>query len=403
MSPAQVQSKNNLNRMNDSAAPSTSSNDKKRFGIGGYVDKPWFLRFWDGMTAIGWFSMLARNGFQISPRRWGMAFLISLISSINLVLTLLQMLVWSRRIDETQLSDDPIFVIGHWRSGTTLLHELLVLDGRHTYSNTYDCFAPNHFLLSAKVVRPLVGGLLPKQRPMDNMATGWDCPQEDEFALCSMGLPSPYMTIAFPNRPPQNQEFYELRNVSTTERGRWQRGFLWFLKCVTLHKPGRIVLKSPPHTFRVKILLEMFPKAKFVHIIRNPYVVFPSTVNLWKRLYRNDGLQIPTYEGLEDYVFETFTRMYTAFERDRSRIPPGQFSEVRYEDLIAQPVEQMQRIYRELGLQDFEKVRGAMEHYFGEKSEYKTNRYELPQELKSEVNRRWATFFEQYGYTMESC
>ena len=41
----------------------------------------------------------------------------------------------------------PVFVIGHWRAGTTLLHELLVRDPRHTYPNTYDCFGPNHFLL----------------------------------------------------------------------------------------------------------------------------------------------------------------------------------------------------------------------------------------------------------------
>ena len=263
-------------------------------------------------------------------------------------LWLLQTLFWGRRIARTQLQGDPIFVIGHWRSGTTLLHELLVLDERHTYSNTFDCFCPNHFLLTAPVFRPLVRGLLPKQRPMDNMAAGWDCPQEDEFALCNMGLRSPYLTIAFPNHPPQNQEFFELAEVSPRQRARWQRGLMWFLKCLTVRTPRRIVLKSPPHTFRIKVLLEMFPKARFIHIVRNPLVIFPSTINLWKRLYRNDGLQVPTYEGLDEHVFETFTRMYEVFERDRGLIPAGQFCEVRYEDLVAQPIQQMQRVYERI-------------------------------------------------------
>ena len=99
---------------------------------------------------------------------------------------------------------------------------------------------------------------MPKQRPMDNMAAGWDCPQEDEFALCNMGMRSPYLTIAFPNHPPQNQEYFELRDVPARQRIRWKRGLTWFLKCLTVRTPRRIVLKSPPHTFRVKVLLEMF-------------------------------------------------------------------------------------------------------------------------------------------------
>ena len=98
---------------------------------------------------------------------------------------------------------------------------------------------------------------------------------------------------------------------------------IWFLKCVTVRNPGRIVLKLPPHTCRIRVLLEMFPQAKFVHIVRDQYVVFPSTVNLWKRLYRDEGWQLPKYRGLDDHVFKTLTRMYEAFERDRELLGTG--------------------------------------------------------------------------------
>ena len=370
-------------------------------GSGGYTDKPWFLRIWEGMPATGWFSLLLQNGLRISPRRWGMALLISFISLLNLGLAVLQNLFYGRRIARTELQGDPIFVIGHWRSGTTLLHELLVLDERYTYPNTYDCFASSHFLLSAPVFRPLLSGLMPKQRPMDNMAAGWDCPQEDEFALCNMGMRSPYMTIAFPNRPPQNQEYFDLQHVSAPLRARWQRGMTWFLKCLTVRSPRRIVLKSPPHTSRVKVLLEMFPKARFVHIVRNPFVVFPSTINLWKRMYRNDGLQVPTYDGLDEHVFATLSRMYEVFQRDRDLIPPGQLCEVRYEDLVAQPMGQMERVYQELNLGEFESVRAKMTAYFAEKADYKTNRYQLPAELAAEIAQRWSNYFDRYGYSKE--
>ena len=91
-------------------------------------------------------------------------------------------------------------------------------------------------------------------------------------------------------------------------------------------EPEAIVLKSPPHTCRIRTLLEIFPKAKFVHIVRDPYVLFPSTVNLWRRLYRDEGLQVPRYEGLEEHVFKTLTRMYEWLEHDRRLIGAGQFA-----------------------------------------------------------------------------
>ncbi len=398
---------NPLEKTATTAAPASSQRTAPKamksdgLGSGGYTDKPWFLRIWDGMPATAWFSLLLRNGLQISPRRWGMAVLISFISLVNLGLALLQSLFYGRRIARTELQGDPIFVIGHWRSGTTLLHELLVLDERYTYPNTYDCFASSHFLLSAPVFRPLLKGLMPKQRPMDNMAAGWDCPQEDEFALCNMGMRSPYMTIAFPNRPPQNQEYFDLQHVSAGERTRWQRGLTWFLKCLTVRSPRRIVLKSPPHTSRVKVLLEMFPRARFVHIVRNPFVVFPSTINLWKRMYRNDGLQVPTYDGLDEHVFATFSRMYEVFQRDRELIPPGQLCEVRYEDLVAQPLRQMERVYQELNLGEFESVRAKLAAYFAAKADYKTNRYQLPTDLAAEIGQRWSSYFDRYGYSKD--
>jgi hypothetical protein len=221
--------------------PQAKAKKTEGLGSGGYTDKPWFLRIWEGMPATGWFPLLVRNRFQISPRRWVMAILISVISLLNLAFALLQFLIFGRRVERTALEGDPVFVIGHWRSGTTLLHELLVLDERHTYANYYDCFASSHFLVTAPVFRPLLKYLLPKQRPMDNMAADWDCPQEDEFALCSLGMRSPYLTIAFSNRPPQDQEYFELKDVSAAERSRWQRGLLWFLKCLTVRSPKKIV------------------------------------------------------------------------------------------------------------------------------------------------------------------
>ena len=73
---------------------------------------------------------------------------------------------------------------------------------------------------------------MPAQRPMDNMAAGWDRPQEDEFALCNLGLPSPYLTLALPNTP-QCTEYIDMQGIPPEALQRWKQTLLWFLKTLT--------------------------------------------------------------------------------------------------------------------------------------------------------------------------
>jgi hypothetical protein len=132
--------------------------------------------------------------------------------------------------------------------------------------------------------------------------------------------------------------------------------------------------------------------------VRNPYSIFPSTVNLWKRLYQDEGFQVPTGEGLEDHVYNTLNRMYDAFHRDRDLLGSGQFCEVRYEDLVANPIAEMQRVYEELELSNFDLARPGVEEYFASQKDYKKNRFQMTSEMRSEITRRWVRFFEQYNY-----
>jgi hypothetical protein len=310
----------------------------------------------------------------------------------------LQSLFLKRKIRETEIEQQPLFIIGHWRAGTTLLHELLILDERHTYPNSYACFVPNHYLLSKSVMPTMLKIVTPQCRPQDSMPFGWDRPQEDEFALCNMGVPSPYLSWMFPNDPPDYQEYLDMEGVSDEDLDRWKEGLLWFVKCLTLEKPKRVVLKSPPHLGRIKVLLDLFPDARFVHIYRDPYVVFASTVNLWKRLSGDEGLQKPKHEDLEEQVFSRFNRMYEAFERDRALIRPDRFCEVSYEQLVGDQIGQMERIYGELGLDGFGAVLPQLQTFVDGQADYKPNRYEIAPELRGEIARRWAPFIEKYGY-----
>jgi hypothetical protein len=230
------------------------------------------------------------------------------------------------------------------------------------------------------------------------MRVSWGRPQEDEAALANLGLPSPFLTVAFPNRPPQSPGYSDLEDLRPAELRRWQAALVRFLKQVSYRRPGRMILKSPQHTFRLPVLAEMFPQARFIYLVRNPYVVFPSTVHFWKSMYRQYGLQRPNCERLDEYVFETFSAMHRKVESTRGLIAPSRFCELRYEDLLAAPLVELRRIYDHLDLGALDVVAPQFERYFHRHRKYGTNRYELTAELQSEISRRWADYIRQYGY-----
>jgi omega-hydroxy-beta-dihydromenaquinone-9 sulfotransferase len=360
--------------------------------------REWSPKLWLGCDFVPWLRLLARNGFDVDWRFVPSVTATTFISPVHSYLRWLQSALFSRAIARTPIREQPVFILGHWRSGTTWLHELLVLDPRHTSPTTYECLVPNHCIVSEWFVTRWLSFLVPSKRPMDNMAMGWDRPQEDEFALVNLGVPSPYLTIAFPNRGASHSEYLDMEGISRADLVRWQAALMRFLKEISYKRPKRLVLKSPTHTGRIKALLEMFPEARFVHIVRDPYVIFPSTVKLWKSLYSQHGLQHATSDGLEEYVFDNFNRMYRKFEAERGLIDPSRFHELRYEDLVRDPVGQVRAIYEQLDLGDFEQARPALEAYQAGVADYQTNRYEISPELEDKVTARWGDFIRKYRY-----
>ena len=365
-------------------------------------ERQWAPRFWIGCDFFGLMGLMARNRFAIHPALAYIAAIDLTFSIFNTGLRWGQNLVFGRRVAGTEIREHPIFVIGHWRSGTTLLHELLVLDQRFTYPTSYACFAPNHFLFTEPYAERWLNFLLPSHRPMDDMAMGWNSPQEDEFALCNLGIRSPYMTVAFPNHPPQCQEYFDLTGISPEARRRWQQGFVWFLKQITFRSPKRIVLKSPPHTCRIKALLEIFPDARFVHIVRNPYEVFFSSLKTWQRLYEGQGFQKPHFKGLEDHVFDTYLRMHRSLDESRPLLADNRFYELRFEDLVADPQAQLKTLYTRLELGNFDEVASAVQQYQAERSEYQAKSYQISPEDRRRISDRWGQYIVKYGYASET-
>jgi hypothetical protein len=360
----------------------------------------WSPRFWHGMPLGVWLPLLAEHGLRASPSKWGLVATASLVAGFNSLAGALADARFRRQLRQPPDTPPPLFIIGHWRSGTTLLHELAMLDDRFCCPNTYQCLAPGHFLLTEDSLTSALAFIMPAKRPMDDVAAGFDRPQEDEFALMNLGAPSPYRRMAFPVTSPATPAALDLTRLPAAELDRWRRALRRFLAMLALRDPRRPVLKSPPHTARVGVLAEMFPGARFLHVVRDPFVVVPSTLRLWRSLHEVQSLQVDDGASLERYVFAAFDEMYAAFERDRTRLDAGRLHEVRYEDLVADPVEQLRLAYDRLDLGDFARVRPAVERQAAAMRRYRTNAYRHDPRLVAEIAARLRPFIDRYGYPL---
>ncbi len=358
----------------------------------------WCARFWHGMLLPDWLRLVARNRFRIHPLRIGLACTVTTMTAANSLLAIAQNLIYGRRVARTEIRQPPVFIIGHWRSGTTYLHDLLSEDDRFTTPTTFQCFMPNHFLLSEWFFSRFFWFTLPTRRPMDNIVAGFDRPQEDEFALCNLGVPSPYFRTAFPNEPLPFVEYLDMEGLSEEQLARWKDALMHFARLVTFRKGKRLVFKSPPHTGRVKVLSELFPGAKFIHLVRNPYELYLSTLRVWQALDSVQALQLSTGIGLKEQVLSWFERMYRGFERQRQSLDPGDICDVRYEELVRDPIGQLETVYTKLSLGDFERVRPKLEAYARSKKDYKANKHAIDESTRAVVAERWGDFIEKYGY-----
>jgi hypothetical protein len=193
-----------------------------------------------------------------------------------------------RRIAAIPLPRDPLFVIGHWRTGTTLAHELLSLDDRFRSPSTYEVFNPRNFLVTEGFFTERTRALIPKTRPQDSMPVDWDLPQEDEFALVMQRAPSAYTfghQGTFTGTALERIEQSLVVDTLPEEQRRvWMRAWTGFLRTLQVRREGRLLLKSPSHTFRLPLVELTFPAAQYIYMVRNPSTLVPSTTALIKAM-----------------------------------------------------------------------------------------------------------------------
>jgi hypothetical protein len=354
-----------------------------------------------GISAGDWWRLLRENRFAVDPPYWHRAALITLLSFINSYYRRKEERRYGAIVENTAITRPPLFVLGHWRSGTTHLHNLLAQDtDQFAGANTYQVVNPHTFLTTEEIHTRRFAFLVPDKRPMDNMALSFESPQEDEFAMLLSCFYSLYLGVTFPRREAYYSRYLTFDGVPDSEIAEWKASLLRFAKKLTYRYGQTLVLKSPAHTARIRILLELFPQARFVHIHRNPFTVFRSSQHYFDTATWYLYLQRPDRETIDRNIIERYNVLYDSFFAWRSRIPEGHYHEMCFEDLECDPLTEMRRLYARLALPGFNTVEPKLRDYVASLAGYKKNEYtDLPPPLRETVANSWKRSFDEWGYS----
>jgi hypothetical protein len=308
---------------------------------------------------------------------------------------------YDKSIKQTEIKHPPLFITGHWRSGTTYIHNMLSLDKTFGFCSTFTATVPGVFLGSEKIFKPVLAGSITEKRPMDDVPMGTDLPQEEEYAIGAFIPYAYYNGWIFPKNMGFYNNFVCMDNVSKAVKDEWKETYLYFLKKLTFYRDGRrLILKNPAHTARIKILLEMFPDAQFINISRNPYHLYYSMMRFLRIVVPIYCLQKHDMQKLEGHMLDLYAQMYKKYFKERSLIPEGNLVEIQYEDFIQNPLENVERIYTTLGLKDFKASKKMFSKYAGSQKYFKASNYTIEPAVKEKLNNKWKFVFDEFGYEM---
>jgi hypothetical protein len=291
-------------------------------------------------------------------------FLIPVVSTLHAVCFLLDRILFPK-LGRVEVKA-PVFIIGHARGGTTLMHRLMVSDGdRFSYFLAYEMFFPS--LLEKKLIRLLgridrrvLGSRIERAltaredrtlaATRDVHDTGLSSPEEDDFVLtfsCASGL----WIVFFPYL--RELDFYHVDERPPRRRRRLLR---FYRDCVRrqlyLNGPHKIhCSKNPTFSGRVESLIETFPDARFVLLVRDPREAIPSLLKMLQGSYHRIGWGDERVRESLEILAEMSLHTYRYPFEVLHRHPETRWAIVDYRDLVASPKRAVQEVYAKLGIE----------------------------------------------------
>lgn len=297
-------------------------------------------------------------------------------------------------LKRAKITPAPIFIVGNWRTGTTLLHQLLSLDQHLTTPNVYQVSNPDHLLTSAKYYRPLLLKVLGEKRPMDNVKIGFDEPQEDEYALLKLCSKTPLEDMIFPS----GQSFFlnKYNHFLPENETEFIAALKMLMRKLCYQSDKTILLKNPFHSLRLPLLKKHFPDAKFIHIVRDPEKVVPSTVHMWNVIGRENILKSKWTSPSVTFIARFYKKIVSTVRTELSALPDHQHTEIKFEDLEKNPIDCIKQMYKTLNINFSPAYQEKLSDFCIGMKSYKKNKYDLSREDKHTISEVFSEVLPEY-------
>lgn len=351
-----------------------------------------------GMKLDRLFQLLHRNKPALTPKTIFRILFLFQSACWSSLFAIIEKKKYSKKIWETPLPDNPIFIIGHWRTGSTLLHQLMNLDPNLKAPTLFQVAVPDSFLVSYPYYKPIFRLFMDKHRPMDRVKLGPNEPQEDEYAIFRITGISPLEALIFP----KSKTYFLLDShnhiPNKDHLPEWQNQIRYFYKKLSFHGGKRIVSKNPFNSFRIPLLYTLFPQARFIHIHRHPYDVIPSTIHMWEIIQQQNCLNTKAHRPSVDEILAIFDQTLTTINRDLQTLPSGTSAEVRFDALEQNPVNALKSLYNELKLPFTDEFEKNIVAFSNNNQVYKKNTFSLSSSEKKVIAQRMQVHMKRFGY-----
>jgi len=329
---------------------------------------------------------------------------VTLSTFLTSPLRLYESIRYGRVVRNTVIPHAPIFIVGHWRTGTTHLHNLLSQDKSLGHVSVFQVTSPGFCLVGDTIIKKPLSVFQKKLHPtreIDNIPLLMDNPEEEDVAISNM---SPYSYLHMYSFPRRARYFFEryityFDKLPEATRAKWAELYLTILRKATIKTGGkRLVIKNCADSARIQALLNLFPDARFIHIYRNPYHVYRSTLFLYKTVLPRAQLHEINPDEIETWVIDFYTQLMQKFITEKAFIPDGHLVEVKYEDLEKAPLDQLRKIYETLSLPGFDEAEPDFRAYLASIAGYKKNPQEMDDSVIEKVNQHWQFALDELGY-----
>ncbi len=354
-----------------------------------------------GMRLSRFIKLLLKNGIAIRPK-YLVRFLFLFQNGIwASIFHRKEISIYKDKIETHILAEDPIIIVGHWRTGSTFLHQLLALDSNLVTSNVFQGSIPDSFLTSRKSYEPIMGRALKGTRPMDQVKLSMDEPLEDEYALFRISGYSPLERVIFPKKKTYFLNDFPGFLPYGEKLKEWKEALIYFYKKLTLGNNKTILIKNPFHSLRLEVLNEIFPKARYIHIIRHPYKVVPSTVRMWDIVGTQNAMNNKWVKPTTKDVSEVLNLMVNKLEDDSKVLPNDRYYELKFEDLEKDPLKELKQLYKHFNVEFSEQFEKQIKEFLISVMNYQKNKYTIPEADRLEINNILKGWMEQKNYSLE--